>query len=275
MNENQLIDLLSQAWFGTFIGLVLGVVGIAVGIWLYFLGKQRPVLRYLVSHSILLSVREGDYANDLEIKFRGVPVPRLVASTIAIWNDGNTTLTGSQIVPTDPLRAIIQDDAKILDATIVAKSRPALEQTLHDPRGSNEVAVSFDFLEPGDGFLLQILHSGEYGRAGLTGTLIGLGGGPRRWMGSGIFTKPKRHMFFSFAASGLLLLAVLGMGSAVRLVQGGPLTWWEIAPLALVGFFSLALGPMAPDFFARRRLARFPPSLRDQPAIAFSIQNPS
>jgi hypothetical protein len=111
---------------------------------------------------------------DVEIIFRGKKIPHITKTYIAVWNAGNTTLRGEQIVASDSLRISTSSYSSILDASIFSTSREIngfmLSSKEHD---SNEIGYQFDFCDPGDGFVVTLFHTGN-SEVILKGTIRGM-----------------------------------------------------------------------------------------------------
>jgi hypothetical protein len=103
-------------------------------------------------------------------------VKRVTVTKFFIWNSGKTTIQGSQITKIDPLRILAPENAILLKAVVLKQVRTvtlaniALDQ-------NNSALVSFDFLDPGDGFSIELTHTGVKSELALTGTIMGLSHG--------------------------------------------------------------------------------------------------
>jgi hypothetical protein len=162
--------LLNQGWFGS----LVGIVGILLAFVFYVRSKARSKLSYQ-SGGIRLIGQRGELPDEVTVTYRDIPVNMLSASTVAIWNAGKTTLEGSAIVGDDPLRLEFGPDAKILSTELIKITRPVIHflvEAQHVHPGS--VLLSFGFLDPGDGAVLRILHTGKVLRPAVHGTLKGM-----------------------------------------------------------------------------------------------------
>jgi hypothetical protein len=156
---NQFKEILNQNWIGTLIGILGFLVGI-IGIILWYASKSRSRLA-AQANSLELVGPNAAFPSDLEFLFKGHKVPNVTLSRIPIWNIGNTTVKGDQITSSDPLRIITSAGSTILEATIRAYTRQVNGFTCTSRPVSNEIACQFDYLDPGDGALIQIIHTGN------------------------------------------------------------------------------------------------------------------
>ena len=114
---DEIIKFLNQNWIGT----LIGIGGIFIGILGYWarprsrLAAQTNTLQLVGPNAVLPS--------QIEFLFRGDKVPNVTMSKIAIWNSGNTTVKGDQIVSSDPLRIVTSTGSNILEAIIENRTR--------------------------------------------------------------------------------------------------------------------------------------------------------
>jgi hypothetical protein len=147
-------EILNQNWLGTLIGVVAGII-------IAYFFKSRSRLAAQIN-TLELVGPNAVLPNDIEFLFRGNKVPNVTMSRIAIWNIGNTTIKGDQIVSSDPLRIITSEGSSILEATIRNRTRQVNDFSCALRQGtSNEIECRFDYLDSGDGALIQLIHTGN------------------------------------------------------------------------------------------------------------------
>lgn len=211
---------------------VLAVVGVIVGVaaipTAYFFGRrnrQRPDLRMSLDFDQIFAPRS--FGKGLQLAWNGGSLEKISRTNIAIWNHRGDTVRGLDILPTDPLRVVVEDDDVVLQVRVVSYSRPQVGFALSGD------GVTFDFLDPGDGAIIEVLHEGD-SPARLAGTIPGaaittvapsnLAPAARRQLRSGpvrrLFAKSRRRLT-------VLLLAALVLGVA-GLVAGTQLLLWLI-----------------------------------------------
>jgi hypothetical protein len=175
---------LGAGWIGT----VLGVVGIALAI--YFYTRTKPSRRILYqTGGVKLIGEHGELPNEVTVSFREVPVRALTTSTIVVWNGGNITIDGDSIVRTDPLRFCFGTEAHILSTEVVKTSRDVVRFTLVTDADRTAALLGFDFLDPSDGAVLKILHTGGEVHGEPKGTIKGM---PLGLLDAGSVIPPER-----------------------------------------------------------------------------------
>ncbi len=172
-------EFLGQAWVGTTIGIVSIIAAVVVSIYFYRRSKVAGVLASQSDGEQLLAPnRENAPSGEIEVLFRGTKIPRLSVSELVIWNAGDTTIRGEDVVERDPFRIECGHDAHVLDVSIVATTRQVIDFSgSRDEAHVGHVLCSFDFLDPGDGVRVRILHTGVHVRAIVTGTIRGISEG--------------------------------------------------------------------------------------------------
>ena len=159
---------------------VLAVVGVAasvIGIPITFVvarrGRQVPDLRYSIDFDVLVAAEDRLFGRGLVVTSDGHPIESVSRSRVAIWNNRGDTVRGSEIVENDPLRIGVSSSDAILQARIVAKSRPQIGIKIDPGKDKQTVLIGFDFLDPGDGFIIEIMH-GKAKAAEVSGTIRGV-----------------------------------------------------------------------------------------------------
>jgi hypothetical protein len=139
----------------------------------YFVGRrtrQRPCMRYAVDHDVLVEPEDGLLAEGLSLQFEGAEIKRASRTYVAFWNDRGDTINGSDQVSTDSLRIRLASGDIALQARVRFRSREQIDIRVI-PDGQ-EVRLPFDFLDEGDGAVIEVLHSGKT-QPDLVGTIRG------------------------------------------------------------------------------------------------------
>ena len=156
----EFIRILNLGWVGT----IVGVVGVTVGLLSYWRTRIPGIIAFQ-SHDV--SMIGGDNAvfpSEVEVRYRKTPVPRVTSSTIWMWNAGKKTMEGEDIIEHDPLR--LRFSGEVLNVRIIKVTREVLQIKADKAKDASEegrrtVYCSFGFLDPGDGGVLEVLHTGS------------------------------------------------------------------------------------------------------------------
>jgi hypothetical protein len=154
------------------LGFVVGVIGLALA-WKY---RPRPPKPVFQSQGLKIIESGGvkSFDEGIDVMYKGNPVPLLTSSIVVFWNDGLGAIKKDDVVAVDPIRCYVPDDAKILRTAILSVSDPNIGLTITESENRpNEIGLSFDHLNAGDGAVLEILHTSEELRPKVAGSIIG------------------------------------------------------------------------------------------------------
>ena len=96
----------------------------------------------------------------LFIQYDGDTIENLSITKFYIWNSGNEVINKSDIVNSRPLSIIGSEPVSILDAQIIKANEETNAFSIADIK-KQRVAFDFDYVDQGDGFVVQILHTGQ------------------------------------------------------------------------------------------------------------------
>lgn len=205
-----MLEILSSGLTGT----IVGVVGIGLGYLFYLRSQQKARLSYQHEHVTLIGSGKAAFPEEVTVLFNALPVPRVTASKFILWNSGNRTILGDDVVSSDPLRFEVLKDEKILKYAILRQPRDVNGWVLR-LKPANRVDLRFDFLDPGDGITIEITHTQPRSGVSLCGTIrgmpVGLQDFGRPWHTTDL--KPLRFFRGRKMSATLLSLGILMIAS--------------------------------------------------------------
>ncbi|MFC9919158.1 hypothetical protein [Agromyces binzhouensis] len=151
------------------LGILLFVVGIPVAFWAGRRNRQVPDLRRATDFD-RLGPLEHHFGAGVAATFEGRPIASISRTFLAFWNERGDHVEGSSILATDPLRIEVSDNDEVLQARVVAQSRSQIGLKVDEVDDTHR--LEFDFLDPGDGGVIEVLHTGNSG-ARIVGTIPG------------------------------------------------------------------------------------------------------
>ncbi|MFB6610419.1 hypothetical protein ACFCVO_08870 [Agromyces sp. NPDC056379] len=157
--------------FSEWLAIALFVVGIPVTWFLARRNRQRPDLRYAIDQEELIAPDDSLLNGGLQLKFRGAELTRLTRTYVAVWSKRGDTIRRDDLTAADPLRIRLGPDDSVLSARIVTMSRTQIQANT-SVTSPGVAEISFDFLDPTDGFVVEVLHLTN-AEAELGGTLKG------------------------------------------------------------------------------------------------------
>ncbi|VVQ30700.1 hypothetical protein [Pseudomonas fluorescens] len=252
-------SLIEKPWFGS----LLGIISFIAAIVFYFWSRKRTSLGYVHMGEHLLGSASDALPSAIVVQYNGMSIPRLTKSVLIFWNSGENTVLGSDIVTTDPLRFHVGDDGRILSIAVLQASRSVNDFSfLPTGNSTHEAAFNFNFLDPNDGVVVEILHTSTDRIPRIKGTLRGL---PQGFRNFGQFTRPKpqkkkRSGPLSALTTALFNPLVFFCACLLFSIYGPRPEWISLsafsAVMSLLGGFS---GMWAVNSWATRR--KYPKSL--------------
>lgn len=155
-NQMSTSDILAVA------GLVVSAIGIPLAYVLARRGRKRPLLRYVVDFDQIATPEKGFFGPGVLQSSQGEPVTRISRTCVAIWNHQGDTVRGVDIIPDDKLRIKLPRGDSPLFVRVSSRSRQQNALMARaDPNNTTWVLVDFDFLDAGDGGVVEIIHQGD------------------------------------------------------------------------------------------------------------------
>jgi hypothetical protein len=243
MTRELLQRILQSPWWGV-LSLVLAAVGLLLALIFYRKGKKERKPRYSVASRTLIS-GSASGLDQLEIFVKGVLQERVTVSKVAFWNAGGETIRSADIVTKAPIEIALKAGANLLSSSVIYVTEPSIEVTTdavkvlpakEDDPGETRLPISFNYLERGQGFVVQIAHNGEaLHPVRVTGKIMGaldierIPSPVNRRRRSAERIERNRALFPVVAVSFCVLL----LGGSVY--AGFRAAWWICVPLGLLG----------------------------------------
>lgn len=150
-NESALLNIIS---------LGIGALGIALAGYFYIKSKPFKLIAS-ASRSFRIISDRSQKVPGLEVSIHGKPASVVTVTRLAIWNTGNRTVDSSDIPSIDPLIIHSTKGAHIFDIEVTEQTKNANQVSVVKSDASNNYQIHFEYLDPGDGALLNIVHNGK------------------------------------------------------------------------------------------------------------------
>ena len=162
-----------MGWVFNAVATLVGIVGVAIALLAYFKPPKRRKLAY--QSASVRYFEEDDYAlpHEAVMTFKGEKVARLSKTTVVLWNAGSEVLHGNDIVRADPIRLSLGEAGRILSYAVVGTSTPTNWIEVQ-ARGTRELTLSYDYLDPKDGFVLDVMHDSKRRQLPIIGAAKGV-----------------------------------------------------------------------------------------------------
>ncbi len=158
MNFDDLLSLFQDNPILNVVFLVVALIGVFATIFFYVksIRKREPTFSI---RSINLVLEKINKIDGLEISFQEEKIDNLSVSKIAFYNNGKETIRRDDIAPKDPIRIIIDNKYKILDADILFQKKQA--NNFEIKNDGKQVEVLFDYIDYAEGAVFQLIHTGK------------------------------------------------------------------------------------------------------------------
>lgn len=138
---------------------LITVVSFVFGIYTWITGKRRKEVSVSdISHVILKAGKSQ--IEKLDVRYNGVNIDNLTSTKFYIWNSGNDVINTHDVVESKKFTIHSCDDTTILDAHIISETDPSNNFRIAGIE-KNKVQLEFDYVDQGEGCLLQLLHTGS------------------------------------------------------------------------------------------------------------------
>jgi len=250
---------------GTIVSILFGVL---VGYFFYVLQRSRSRLNYQTSNLQIIGNISLKLPSEFEVTVAGVRIESLQKSQIVIWNGGTNTINGTDIVVEDYLKIVFGSSTKIFSVNVTALSRTVNKFTAEkDSLVNNEVILKFDFLDPKDGVIVEILHTNSNAEPKIMGTVKGLKNGIKYKGQINYLNRNKKKRWLRILQFwGFPLIAALILGSALYALI---VVFREIfiGESNLLNYVTMVLGCFIPFIFMFNNLflfkRKFPRNIKD------------
>lgn len=170
----EILSFFNQGWVGSLIGFI-GIILGAIGIFSYKISKSIAKPAYQKSSLQLIGREEDNLPDEVEVTYKGKKVDRLTKTKLIFWNDGTETLDGDSVVKSDPITIVFPENTNILSYKILKRTKAVNNfNATKDEEKQNHLILHFDYLDPKDGIVLEILHDSEKRYPKITGSIKGL-----------------------------------------------------------------------------------------------------
>jgi hypothetical protein len=156
-------------------GLVLGIIGLVLTIRGGKKAIEKKDPRIYCSHFEKIAIAKNP-VSEMQILFRGQAVNRITTTLLFFWNAGARAILRSDIPAAQPLRVQLSETEGppvILDVAVRRVSRSSVHFSASRCT-DDEIELAFDFLDQGDGALVEIQHTGTpFVRVSASGVVLG------------------------------------------------------------------------------------------------------
>lgn len=154
------------------LGVIVGIIGIILGFIFYRRSKESVKPCFASFSEVLIAASEQVRSSGIEITFGDRVIANAYRSVVYFWNGGNKTLDYDDIATADPIVLHFEGpETEILKVSPAKSTRSVLKaEAVQD---ENTIALAFDFLDRGDGLIVETFYVGTRTNVRISGTIKG------------------------------------------------------------------------------------------------------
>jgi hypothetical protein len=143
------------------VGLLISGIGIPITFILARRTRQRPELKYAIDFDVILNPDDKLFDRGLYMTLGNRQIDSVSRTRVALWNQRGDTIHRSDLLERDPLRIQLDENDELLQVRVLSASREqiALAASIN-PDDLSSACIGFDFLDVGDGGVIEIVHKG-------------------------------------------------------------------------------------------------------------------
>lgn len=209
---------------------LIGILApIVVALFIYYKSKKTRKFSYLIENNTIFD--SNVKVDKLNVLYDNVQLTGFSRANILIVNNGQDIISESDISIKEPLRIALPSYYKILDYKILFSGNKGI--TL-DKVSDHEINISFDFLNPKDGFAINLLHNGTpSNKIKLLGRIKQVSDITPITNKGKIFYSIVPYLLIIIAYT-LLILPVFFIKYIASIFESGSLMYWSILVLCMV-----------------------------------------
>lgn len=196
---------------------------IGVPSFLYAIATHKRIQISYADSSLPVIEKGTSVFEKLSVHYDNEQIERLTVTRVAIWNSGNEEIEESRFVNGKSISLRCDDNTKILDAKIIQETDSDNHFRIAEC-SEHEIKLSMDYMNPKDGVVVQVIHTGSYKSISVDCKLKGGNKIKRSGIAYDPTSRPKKYEKDSvkiFMALWLILFFLLI--DAVRISMGGEL----------------------------------------------------
>lgn len=198
----------------TVISAVSGVIAAVIAIFSYVgsvvrggKSDSKKVFSTRYSTNKLVRKASANYSK-ISVLYDGKSIEDVSITKYAIWNSGNLVISKDDIPPGGEIRVIVNDTNSILlDVNITSVTNDVNAFSVKSIN-EKEAIICFEYANPNDGALIEVLHTGKSSVTSIKCDIIGSKGIDNRGVISSLAFAPKHSKLLGINAVLLMLVTV-------------------------------------------------------------------
>lgn len=134
------------------------IISFIYAIYCQLKNKEKKEISYAQKSTVLVQNKKSKYKK-LVLSYDGNQVDNVCVSRFAIWNSGNKVLQSVDMVESREIRISLPEGKKVLEANIITATDETNQFSVNVP-DEKSIVISFDYIDPRDGVVVQVVHTG-------------------------------------------------------------------------------------------------------------------
>jgi len=241
------------------VSIALGIAGVLLAVYFY---KQSKPIRQLsfACRTFRIISDKCQRVPGLGVAYEGKDIPSLSITKLAVWNAGTEALRAQDIPSSDPLVIAVRGSkVHLLKVAVIEVTHTAnaasVQFSVND--GNEPAKLTFEYLNPGDGLLVDVVHTGTGTddielRGSLVGALINKAASDPETMTTAagphaattivsVQSGREHEKFFGYACLAMSVCAAIATGVGAYFDFHD----WRTFPFFSIGLFALGLLALA------------------------------
>lgn len=150
-------DLLVNTWWQAFLALI-AIVSLIGMIYLHYRVKKEKLPYYSLKNATVIEGLDKKYEH-LKITYKNEVIGAYSITKFTFLNGGRDTINRDDVLDNDPLRFVVGKGEKILDMKIITSIGKSNNFDFDISDDLSSATFSFDYLDKGQGFIAQVIHT--------------------------------------------------------------------------------------------------------------------
>ncbi len=150
-------------WF-SLTNIVITTISLVMVFVFYRKSRREKLPYYSVARQSIIE-NSAPFLPGLSVHFNGVEQKVITVAKVAFWNHGTETIVRHDITQAKPLVIVVKEGVNVLNASVLKHTDTAnqfeIGKPQRDQNGLTSIPITFDFLDRGDGALVQVVHNGH------------------------------------------------------------------------------------------------------------------
>ena len=155
------------------VSTAISIFSVLLAIFFYLKSTKKAKPLAQIYNMRLIGPNTNELSDDVAIYFRNEKIKRMSKANIIFWNSGSDILDGSLLLKADPISFYFRPGDQILSIDISNIINKSNQFRLSSPE-PHILTIEFEYLNPGDGINIELLHDSSIEHLESKGSIKGI-----------------------------------------------------------------------------------------------------